>query len=279
MKLHKLICLFCGIAFLICSCTKENNPNTVRGQQIYLAKVVSFKDYNTSAFPNTSENYYYDSLGRLQSVVSDINPPPPGSGIVFPDSLIYYYHATADTLPFKAVHYSGGAFTPAEYFTYDDQTRIIKSLFNPSVASGEFEDDYTYFSNQIIITHLANPSVLPPINPSYDTMAYDGNNITQDIQSANDPNWSTYRFLYDIRFTNIQNPFNLVIINRHKPYSLLTNFGELLLNKNVPLQVIFNNNYEATMGYQYDSIINGLPGKALVTYNSAPDSKIYFYYK
>jgi hypothetical protein len=169
---------------------------------------------------------------------------------------MYYYHA-ADTLPFKAIHYNHGTLTPAEYYTYDDQARIIKWSYITGFSA--FEYDYTYFPDQIIVTNSATASI--------DTLAYDGNNITQD------GGW------FNIQLSGLQNPFNLVSINRHIPYHVpFPGMGERSLNKNAPLQVT-DNAYGYTINYQYDSIINGLPCRATSTVNSSPNSRQYFYYR
>jgi hypothetical protein len=201
-------------------------------------------------------DYYYDSLDRLQAIVTNLNPPPGGAVIEYPDSLIYYYNA-ADTLPFRAIHYNRGTLTPVEYYTFDDQARIIKWKYVTGFSA--FEDDYTYFPNQIIVTHsTATPN---------DTLAYDGNNITEDGKR------------FSIEVSGVHNPFDLVTINRHILYGApFPGTGERSLNKNAPLRVT-DNSYANNIDYQYDNITNGFPGTATTTFNSLPNSRQYFYYR
>jgi hypothetical protein len=257
VKHNQLICFIAGITLAICSCKKVNNSSPQTEGQIFLTKFIGFNLFYSSVSPVVTMNYYYDSLDRLQSMVTYLSSPPGGALITYPDSLIYYYYA-ADTLPFKAVHYNRGSFAPSENYTYDGQTRIIRrDYIRPGYQS--IQEDYVYLPNQIIISNSASAII--------DTLLYDGTNITKDGRRFN------------IQVSGVQNPFNLVPINRHIPYNLAwINRGERYLSKNAPLQVI-DNFYPQTQLYQYDSLINGFPGKATTTVNSLPDSRLYFYYR
>ena len=123
----------------------------------------------------------------------------------------------SDTLPFKAIctdNVIGPVGTILEYYTYDSQARISKYLSMPLVSGIVSEDDYTYTSNQIIVKHFGDTTIS---SASFDTLAYNGNKVIQDI--ATDTSFAhAKRTLFDMQFSNVKNPFNLVNINRHKPY-------------------------------------------------------------
>lgn len=257
MKTNQLAGWVAGIVLLTCSCKKGTTSVAPAEDQILLTKYVNYQAAFSIPSPAEIIDYNYDNLDRLQSVVTFLASPPPGTLFMYPDSLIYYYN-NADTLPYKAIHYNNAAFTPAEYYTYDNQQRIIKQQYvRPGFPN--IDVAYAYFQNKIVITNN--------VSANSDTLIYDGNNIIQDGNRFN------------MQFTAVQNPFNLVSINRHIPYHLfIQGLGERSLNKDATLQII-DNSYGNTMHYQYDSILNGLPGKAVTTINAQPASREYFYYR
>jgi hypothetical protein len=227
MKRNQLICLFAVISLGVISCKKESNSTHETNQQVYLSKVV-FIDPDTSTIPSLPQYYHYDNYDRLQSVVTTRLGFTPSGSVYYlePDSLIYYYNA-ADTLPFKAVHYNNGTFLPAEYFTYDNQARVIHRGWTDA---GYAELFYTYLPNQITVSG-------PPMGNIY-TLAYDGNNITQNISVTINSPWPKTPDTLNTLFTGLQNPFNLVNINRHVPdIPAYSNNQELVFSKNAPLQI------------------------------------------
>jgi hypothetical protein len=257
MKTNQLAGWVAGIVFFTCSCQKGTNSGTPAEGQIFLTKYVNFQEAFGTPYVSEMFNYHYDNLDRLQSMVTYLASPPPGTLFIYPDSLIYYYN-NADTLPYKALHYNNGTFTPAEYYTYDNQQRIIKQQYVRPIPPN-IDVAYAYFQNKIIITNN--------VSANSDTLIYDGNNIIQD------------RNRFNIQFSGLQNPFYLVSINRHIPFHLFNQgLGELSLNKDATLQVI-DNIYSNTLRYQYDSIVNGLPQKAITTINALPACREYFYYR
>ncbi|GHN02525.1 hypothetical protein WSM22_40140 [Cytophagales bacterium WSM2-2] len=243
------------IIFAMCSCQKDTITNSISGNRIYLAKYVAFETPNESAIPDVTKEYHYDNLGRLQSVVTDLLHPPPQAVISYPDSLIYYY-SQVDTLPYKAIHYNQGRLSPIEDYTYDKHARLTQKRYRAVSDEEGFYEFYSYSKNQIIITNSSDGNI--------DTLTYDGSNITQDGR------W------FNIQISGLKNPFYQVNVNRHIPYNPSV-LGERSLNENAPLQVTAYGSY--IMRYQYDSIVNGLPGKATTTINSATFVTMYFYYK
>jgi hypothetical protein len=268
MKSNQLIYLFAATLIIACSCNKANNSGHIADQQVFLTKYVVFSG-DTSVIPYSTDYYYYDTLHRLQADVSYKYSYDPRGGAepLPPDSLVYYY-SNADSLPFKAVHYINGALTDqAEFYTYDNQARIIHRAWKTGVSESDFY--YSYLANRITIT--------TPYS-SYDTLLYDGNNITQDINEANS-NFPQQRDTFNIQSSGLQNPLYLLNVNRHIFYpSINESNGNFFLNKNAPLQVS-NNAYDITVNYQYYNIVNGLPGESTSTYNSLPGFRQYFYYK
>lgn len=199
---------------------------------VYLTK---YKGYGFNG-ESIEIRYYYDSLNRLESEVTNVFPPPPGGDIHYPDSLVYYYYS-GDSLPYKAAH--NGGYDPVEYYIYDNQKRISRFVYS-SAEGLPIPVDYTYPGNEIVITDTFG---------LVRHLVYDGNNVTYD-------NWAGSPG-FTMEHNNLNDPFSLVSINRHIPYGegWITR-GETYLNKNAVSQTT-SPDYQVV--YQYNGIVNNLP--------------------
>jgi hypothetical protein len=245
----KYLIPFTFFIILICSCKKENDPNPdpiVAAKRNYLTKVVDYSGSDTTIAPVYTENYYYDTLNRLISIATY----QPGVAIIMMsthDSTVYSYNGT-DTLPFQSTTYDPMFGTSIDNFVYDNIGRIISEAGSIT---------YSYSSNQIVI-----------IGDDNDTLTYDGHNVTQDI-TDDDPTVPAARGVQDIQFSTLRNPYNLVNINRHIPYIIYFGYDGFLLNENAISEV------DGTITFQYDYVVDGLPGKAIIL----GVGKEYYFYK
>jgi hypothetical protein len=240
---------------------------TLPAAPIYLTKYIGRLDNDSAYYGYIQKDYYYDSLKRLQSVVTNIYQFPGGLGeprpdFGYPDSLIYYYNP-GDSLPYKAAHFNGGYYDPSEYYTYDNQTRISRVVY--SRAEGvPLRYDYTYPGNEIVSTDTFGLSY---------HLGYDGRNVTYGT-------WIDATVGFVTQQNNLLDPFSFVPVNRHIPY------GEGFVT---PAESYFNKNAVAEstgiyyhVVYEYDGIINSVPARAKLTKTEngqVSHWQQYYYYK
>jgi hypothetical protein len=238
---------------------------------VYLTKYIGYSS-NGGSYRFTEKNFYYDSLNRLQTVIGNAFQFPAGIGApgefdaAFPDTLSYSYLA-GDSLPYKVVHNStSNSYHWAKHYYYDTQSRISKTV-NASDTTYSIKYSYSDSTHEIFISD------------PYDTLhhlLYDGKNVLHDDLGSGSADGVT------MEYTDLTNPFSLVPINRHIPYT------PYWINPESPEEIHFNKNaiFQTTTyyhrSYQYEGIINGIPASAKLNEiidGHSTNTLQYFYYK